>query len=144
MTRTRRAGMAALALGLAAAALLHGRLAAPPVYDGIVVPPEPYRWESPPPNLRAGNKPPLSGDTTLPVLNGQVAGGGVQTADNQVVIYFGPGTFKAPAGSQTVTCNIAPDRSTPPPPPGGEIPRNADRIGSVAQRGGATVSLASS
>src|SRR3989442_7501319 len=107
----RRAGLAALALGLIAAALLHSRMAAPPVYDGIVVPPEPYRWESPPPNLRAGNKPPLSGDTTLPVLNGQVAGGGVQTGDNQVVIYFGPGTFKEPACSQTIQCIIAQDPS---------------------------------
>ncbi len=144
MTRTRRAGMAALALGLAGAALLHGRLAAPPLYDGIVVPPEPYRWESPPPNLRAGNKPPLSGDTTLPVLNGQVAGGGVQTGDNQVVIYFGPGTFKAPAGSQTVKCTIAPDPSPPPSPPGVEIRGNVYRIGCVAQPGGAPVTLASS
>src|SRR5713226_1204319 len=100
MTRARRAGLAALALGLAAAAVLHGRLIVPPVYDGIVVPPEPYRWESPPPNLQAGNKPPLSGDATLPVLNGQVAGGGVQTGDSQVVIYFGRSTFKARAGAQ--------------------------------------------
>jgi hypothetical protein len=136
-------GLAALAVGLAAAALLHGRLAAPPVYDGIVVPPEPYRWESPPPNLRAGNKPPLAGDATLPVLNGQVAGGGVQTADNQVVIYFGPGTFKAPAGTQTVKCAIAPDANPPPPPSGVDIRGNVYRIGCVAQPGGPPVTLAS-
>jgi hypothetical protein len=144
MTPTRRAGVVAIALGLAAAALLHGRLAAPPVYDGIVVPPEPYRWESPPPNLRAGNKPPLSGEATLPVLNGQVAGGGVQTSDNQVVIYFGPGTFKAPAGTQTVKCTIAPDANPPPAPPGVEIRGNVYRIGCVAQPSGSPVTLASS
>jgi hypothetical protein len=144
MTRARRAGLAALALGLAAAAVLHGRLAAPPLYDGIVVPPEPYRWESPPPNLRAGNKPPLSGEATLPVLNGQVAGGGVQTADSQVVIYFGPGTFKAPAGTQMVKCTIAPDPNPPSLPAGVEIRGNAYRIGCVAQPGGAPVTLASS
>ena len=143
MTRTRRAGVAAIALGLAAAVLLHGRLSAPPVYDGIVVPPEPYRWESPPPNLRAGNKPPQSGEATLPVLNGQVAGGGVQTTDNQVVIYFGPGTFKAPAGTQTVKCTIVPDPNPPPAPPGVDIRGNVYRIGCVAQPGGAPVTLAS-
>lgn len=143
MTRSRRAGVAALALGLAAAALLHARLSAPPVYDGIAVPLEPYRWESPPPNLRAGNKPPLSGEATLPVLNGQVAGGGVQTDDNQVVIYFGPGTFKAPAGTQTVKCTIAPDPNPPPAPPGVDIRGNVYRIGCVAQPGGAPVTLAS-
>jgi hypothetical protein len=141
--RARRAGLAALALGLAAAALLHGRLGGPPVYDGIIVPPEPYRWESPPPNLRAGNKPPLPGDATLPVANGQVAGGGVQTGDNQVVIYFGPGTFKAPAGTQSVKCTIEPDPNPPAPPPGVEFRGNVYRIGCVAQPSGASVTLAS-
>jgi hypothetical protein len=136
--------LAALALGLAAAALLHGRLAGPPVYDGIIVPPESYRWESPPPNLRAGNKPPLSGQTSLPMANGQVAGGGVQTDDNQVVIYFGPGTFKAPAGTQTVKCTIEPDPNPPAPTPGVEIRGNVYRIGCVAQPGGAPVTVGSS
>ena len=131
-------------LGLAAAALLHGRVAAPPVYDGIVVPPEPYRWESPPPNLRAGNKPPLSGQATLPVLNGQVAGGGVQTDDTQVVIYFGPGTFKAPAGTKTVKCTIEPDPNPPPAPSGIEIRGNVYRIGCAAQPGGEPLTVASS
>lgn len=131
-------------LGLTAAGVLHSRLLGPPVYDGIVVPPEPYRWESPPPNLRAGNKPPLSGTVTLPVLNGQVSGGGVQTDDNQVVIYFGPGTFKAPGGTQTVTCTIAPDPNPPAPPTGVDIRGNVYRIGCVAQPGGAPVTLSSS
>ncbi|HXN00756.1 MAG TPA: hypothetical protein VN973_02575, partial [Candidatus Dormibacteraeota bacterium] len=144
MTRGRRAGLAALALGLAAAAVLHGRLAGPPVYDGIIVPPDPYRWESPPPNLRAGNKAPLPGEATLPVANGQVAGGGVQTGDNQVVIYFGAGTFKAPAGTQTVKCTIAPDPNPPAPPTGVEIRGNVYRIGCVAQPAGTPVTLVSS
>ncbi|HEY4845971.1 MAG TPA: hypothetical protein VII89_09775 [Candidatus Dormibacteraeota bacterium] len=144
MMRAHRAGWAALALGLAAAALLHGRLAIPPVYDGIIVPPEPYRWESPPPNLRAGNKAPLPGEATLPVANGQVAGGGVQTGDNQVIIYFGAGTFKAPAGTQTVKCTIAPDPNPPAPPTGVEIRGNVYRIGCVAQPAGTPVTLVSS
>src|SRR2546423_14759490 len=115
----RRAGFVALALGLMAAALLHGRMAIPPVYDGIIVPPEPYRWESPPPNLAAGNKPPLPGDVTLPIQNGQVAGGGVQTGDNQAVMYFGPGAFKAPAGATRGQGTIAADPKPPGPPAGG-------------------------
>jgi hypothetical protein len=110
----RRAGLVALGLGLIAAALLHGRIAAPPVYDGIIVPPEPYRWESPPPNLAAGNKPPLPGDATLPVQNGQVAGGGVQTGDNQVQprrpasrsggTSIGLGAWANPAGGRSWSC----------------------------------------
>src|SRR3989441_9871752 len=139
----RRAGLAALALGLIAAALLHSRMAAPPVYDGIIVPPEPYRWESPPPNLASGNKPPLPGDATLPVQNGQVAGGGVQTGDNQVVMYFGPGAFKAPAGATGVKCTIEPDPNPPGPPAGVEIRGNVYRVGCVGEPGGGQGTLVS-
>jgi hypothetical protein len=60
------------------------------------------------------------------------------------VIYFGQGTFKAPAGTQTVKCTIAPDPNPPPPPTGVEIRGNVYRIGCVAQPGGAAVTLASS
>src|SRR2546423_13707093 len=107
MGPARRAGLVALALGLLAAALLHSK-SAPPVFDGIVVPPEPYRWVSPPPSVASGNKPPLPGEVTLPIQNGQVAGGGPQTGDGQVVMFFGPGTFKAPPGAQSVKCTIIP------------------------------------
>ena len=139
---TRRVGVAALAFGLIAAALLHGG-GGPPVFDGIIVPPEPYRWESPPPNLRAGNKPPLSGETTLPVVNGQVAGGGVQTGDSQVIIFFGPGTFKAPPGASSVKCTIQPDANPPPAPSGVDIRGNVYRIGCVGQPGGSAVTVTS-
>jgi hypothetical protein len=139
----RRAGLIALAIGLAAAALLHGRIAAPPVYDGIIVPPEPYRWASPPPNLTAGNKPPQSGDATLPVQNGQVAGGGVQTGDNQVVIYFGPGAFKAPAGATSVRCTIVPEANPPAPPAGVEIRGNVYRITCAGEPGGVPATIVS-
>jgi hypothetical protein len=130
-------------IGLTAAALLQGGGATPPVYDGIIVPPEPYRWESPPPNLKAGNKAPLPGDATMPVLNGQVAGGGVQTADNQIVIYFGPGAFKASAGAASVKCTIEPDPKPPAPPAGVEVRGNVYRIGCVGQPGGGPVTVVS-
>jgi len=132
MIGARRAGLTALALGLIAAALLHGG-GAPPLFDGIIVPPEPYRWESPPANLKNGNKPPLSGETTLPVSNGQVPGGGVQTGDNQVIMFFGPGAFKAPPAAQSVKCTIEPDASPPPAPSGVDIRGNVYRVNCVAQ-----------
>lgn len=139
----RRAGLLALALGLIAAALLHGRSAAPPIYDGIIVPPEPYRWESPPPNLAAGNKPPLAGEVTLPVQNGQVAGGGVQTDDNQVVIYFGSGAFKAPAGATGVKCTITPEPNPPAAPAGVDIRGNVYRVTCAGDPGGGPVTVVS-
>ena len=141
MTRARRAGIVALGIGLLTAALLHSRVA-PPVFDGIVVPPEPYRWVSPPPSVAAGNKPPLSGEVTLPVQNGQVAGGGPQTGDSQVVMYFAPGTFKAPPGTQSVKCTIVPLTNPPAPPPGIDIRGNVYRINCVAQPGDAPVTVA--
>ena len=129
-------------LGLAAAALLHGP-GRPPVYDGFPPPVDPYRWESPPPNLAAGNKPPLAATVTLSVVGGQVEGGSLGTDDNQIAIYFGLGTFKAPPGTRTVSCTMAPDPNPPAPPPGVEIHGNVYRIGCVAQPGGAPVVVAS-
>jgi len=142
MRAARRAGLAALTTGLIAAALLHGG-GVPPVFDGIIVPPEPYRWENPPPNLRAGNQPPLSGDTTLPVSNGQVPGGGVQTGDSQVIMFFGPGAFKAPASATSAKCTIQPDPNPPALPTGVDLRGNVYRVDCVAQPGNAPVTNAS-
>jgi hypothetical protein len=144
MSRGRRTGLVALALGLALAAVLHGHSWGPPIYDGIIVPPAPYRFESPPPNLRNGNQKPLGGQATFPVSSGQVPGGGVQTDDNQVIMFFGVGSFKVPAGATSVTCSIEPDPNPPPPPQGQDIRGNAYRISCVAQPGGTTASLAGS
>ncbi|HET9848990.1 MAG TPA: hypothetical protein VFR68_10595 [Candidatus Dormibacteraeota bacterium] len=143
MIRSRRAGLTALVLGLAVAILIHGRFAAPPIYDGIYVPPAPYRYESPPPNLRAGNQPPLGGEVRYPVQNGQVPGGGVTTGDNQVIIFFGPGFFKAPPGATSVTCSIEPDANPPAPPSGEDIRGNVYRINCVGEPGNGPVSVTS-
>ena len=141
--RARRFGLAALLLGLLAALLLHGRFAAPPIYDGIIIPPAPYRYESPPPNLKSGNQPPLGGEATFPVQNGQVPGGGVQTGDNQVIIFFGPGFFKAPSGATSVKCAIKPDANPPAAPSGVDIRGNVYRITCVAEPGGGPVAVTS-
>jgi hypothetical protein len=132
MSRIRLIGLAALALGLAAAAVLHSARV-PPIYDGIITPPEPYRWVSPPPNLKAGNQPPLSGEQTIPVNNGKVAGGGVQTADNQVIMFFGVGYFTAPANARSATCRIEPDTNPPVMPSGVDLRGNVYRVNCVAQ-----------
>lgn len=135
----RRFGLLTLLLGLVGAAFLHGDTSAPPVYDGIVVPPAPYRYESPPPNLANGNKPPLGGETTLPAPGGLVAGGGVTTDDQQVITYWGPGTFRVGSGATAAKCTIEPDSNPPPPPPGLEIRGNVYRISCVGQPGNGPV-----
>ncbi|HXN03453.1 MAG TPA: hypothetical protein VN895_01340 [Candidatus Acidoferrum sp.] len=122
------------------AALVHSR-GAPPIYDGIGPPVEPYRWESPPPNLRAGNQPPLSGKATLQVANGQVSGGTVKTGDGQVVVFVTAGAYAAPQGSTGVTCTIVPESNPPSPPVGMDLRGNVYRIACTAQPGSAAVTV---
>jgi hypothetical protein len=127
-------------LGGVIAAMLHsGRT--PPVYDSIQLPAEPYNWVSPPPDLKNGNKPPESGESTLPIANGQVAGGSVQTGDGQVLVYLGPGALAAPAGAQSVRCTIQPLTNPPPAPSGVDIRGNVYRIECLAEPGGTPVSV---
>jgi hypothetical protein len=141
--RDAASAIVALAVGLAVAAILHGP-GVPPVYDGIATPPEPYRWESPPPNLKAGNKPPLAGESILPVLNAKIGGGSVKTGDGQAIIYFGVGAFVAPAGATSVECTITPDPNPPAPAAGIDIRGNVYRIGCVGQPGGGRATVTSS
>lgn len=139
MRATANWGIVALVVGLAAASLLHGRWPVPPIYDGIAIPLAPYNYESPPPSVRNGNKPPESGEATFPVLNGRVAGGGVQTGDAQVIIYFGLGAFKPPAGASAIKCTITPVAAPPPAPSGWVIQGNVYQIGCIGQPGGGAV-----
>ncbi|MEO6797005.1 MAG: hypothetical protein ABI401_05430 [Candidatus Dormibacter sp.] len=143
MTGQQKAGYAALLAGLVAALLLHGA-ATPPVFDGIAVPPSPYHWESPPPNLGSGNVPPSPGEATFPVHNGQVAGGSLQTADAQVVIYFGVGLFKLSSSAQSVRCTVTPMNNPPPPPAGIQIRGNVYEITCVEQPSGQVLQAAGS
>jgi hypothetical protein len=102
-------GLAALVYALAAWA------AAPGFFDGIT-PPEPYRWVSPPPNLRSGNKPPLPGHASFKVgSDGVVDPGSAFTGDGQASLSFIPGAFSAPADASPVTVDITPVSSFPAP-----------------------------
>jgi hypothetical protein len=142
MRSARSLGLLALFAGLFAASVLHSRLDAPPIYDGIIVPPAPYRYQSPPPSVAQGNQKPLSGEGTLPVQSGQVAGGGVQTGDNQVITFWGPTTFKAPSGATSVKCTIEPLANPPAPPDGQDIKGNVYAINCSGQPGGEKVTAA--
>ncbi len=138
----RRAGWLALLFGLLLVALLHRvRLDAVPIYDGLILP-QNYRYVSPPPNLRSSNRPPLPGEASFPVQNGQVLGGGVQTGDSQVLAFFGVGGLKVSPGGQSVRVRIDPLTNPPPPPQGTEIRGNVYRISAVEQPSGAAVTVA--
>ena len=129
--------------GLLATWILHpGRPAAPPLFDGIPLPQAPYRYESPPPDQRAGNQPPQSGSVTIPVVNGQSPGSGVQTDDQQVTIFFGTGAFALPSSAQTITIRIDPVKQPPPPPSGFQLRGNTYRISARADPGGHPIDIA--
>lgn len=138
LTTARRAGLLALATGVGAALLLHGS-GTPPVFDGIIVPPSPYHWQSPPPDLRSGNVAPSPGENTFPVHNGQVGGGSVQTGDGQVIIFFGVGLFQVSSSAQSVRCTVTPMTNPPAAPSGSQIRGNVYQIGCVEQPNGATL-----
>lgn len=132
MTRTNRVGLAAIALGLVGAALLHQQRTTPPIFDGIILPAAPY------------NHPGQPGKITYPVTNGQVGGGGFQTNDNQVVMYFAPGVLTAPASAQTMDCTITSVTNPPTLPHGAEIRGNVYQVDCVAQPGSGTITVTGS
>jgi hypothetical protein len=112
---SRRFTVAAALLGLAAVAYAVAAWSVRPgFYDGLA-PPSPYRWESPPPSLAAGNQPPLSGHAVDPVLGGSTAPFTTYTQDGQVIISFLPASFNIGPGQSGVTIRIEPVATYPPP-----------------------------
>jgi hypothetical protein len=116
---TAAAGLRPRPLLLLAVAVVAYALAAwavaPGFYDGIA-PPQPYRWVSPPPQLRSTNQQPLSGHGTVRVgTQGVVDPGNVFTQDGQAALSFLPGSFVTPAGDAPVTLDIQPQSTYPSP-----------------------------
>lgn len=100
-------------LGAAAAAYVLGAWPVPPGFFDGFAPPAPYRWVSPPPELRAGNQPPTSGRATIGVQNGAAQAGHVYTTDQQAAITFPSQSFEAPANGSSITLEIKPVASYP-------------------------------
>ncbi len=104
---------------IALAALLSavGAGTAPPELDGIangIAPQEPYRWVSPPPQLAADNKAPLSAHHTV-AIRGAVGPGVASTPDGQATLSFVAGAFAAPASASELIVDIKPVSSFPEP-----------------------------
>jgi hypothetical protein len=87
---------------------------APGFYDGIA-PPQPYRWVSPPPALRAGNQQPQSGHSTVKVDAQGVEPGNVFTNDGQASLSFLPASFATPPGGAAEVLDIQPQTTYPAP-----------------------------
>jgi hypothetical protein len=102
---------------------------APPLYDGITVAPEPFRYVSPPPDLASTNKPPASGQGDLQVATGINKLATVQTDDKQVLAFFPEGALSTTAAK--ITIKITPQTSPPPPPSGNKLIGNVYGIEEV-------------
>jgi hypothetical protein len=103
--------LAALAL-VAAAYVAAAWLVAPGFFDGFA-PAAPYRWVSPPPDLRSGNQPPTSGRTTIALQNGAAQSGHLYTTDQQAAVTFPTQSFAVPQDGTPLTLSIAPVASYP-------------------------------
>jgi hypothetical protein len=138
----RRLGLLAIIIGFAIAVLLH-RLGppAPAIFDGIPLPQAPYRYVSPPPDLKSSNQTPASQTQTLPVQNGQVPGAGIGTSDSQLTVFFGATTLTAPASATTATVTIQPLQSPPAAPAGFLIHGNVYRVDVTVQPGGGQATI---
>jgi hypothetical protein len=119
--RALAAGVAIVAL-YAASAWLSGQLsplARRPLLDGLV-PPTPYRWVDPPPELAGTNLVPASSTFRVELGNRGSLTAIVTTDDAQVTLILPRGAFADAAGERGVEVRIeplAPSEVTPPEPP---------------------------
>jgi len=86
------------------------RLGATPVLwlDGLL-PPAPYNWVKPPPELRATNLAPTSGAGTVGMRGGVFEPGFVSTDDGQASLSIVPGTFPAHGSDRDIRISITPE-----------------------------------
>ena len=133
-------GVALLYVGFAVVSGLVSPLARRPLLDGFA-PPALYRFVKPPPNLASINKPPLSGQFTLPVRGGTVTEGLFATRDSQASILIFRNTVLAPAGARSMTITLQPlaPAGNASVPDGMSITGNVYRITLAFQPGGENV-----
>src|SRR3954469_12403828 len=93
---------------------------APPIYDGIGFPDEPYRFVDPPADYR-NTQPPTTAHTTVAVSRGRSTHGvTVNSAEQapQISIYVPDGALRADPSATAVTIDAAPVKLSGTRPPG--------------------------
>ena len=120
----RRRGLVALALATAALLLTVAWRppAAPPLYDGLGFPDEPYRWVSPPVGAAATAAATTLRAQVLLSATDPVVGFTAEQGP-QLAVQLRPGDVVAPAGATTVTIVGVP-KAPPPVPPDGTLVSN--------------------
>jgi hypothetical protein len=135
--RPRRPGAAALVLVLAILALAATVAArpphAPPLYDGLGFPDEPYRWVVAP----AGSAPTASATAavvTVHVSAGATAPAQALSAEQgpQVAVAVESRAFPAPGGAGSISLRAQPRAAPPTPPDGGQVVSNLYDLSATA------------
>ncbi len=141
----RRPGSAALVLVLAILALAATVAArpphAPPLYDGLGFPDEPYRWVVPPPGS-ARTAAATAAAATLAISGGATPSGQALSAEQgpQVAVAVQDGVFSVPHGAVSVALRAEPRPVPATPPDRGQVVSNLYQL--TATSAGHPVSLA--
>jgi hypothetical protein len=112
-------------------------LARRPLLDGFI-PPAPYRWVNPPPELASSNLPPASGATRIRIGPQASAAAFFATGDAQVTLNVPKGAFRARPGNTSVDMTIEPvDPASVGPLPGQlSVKGNVYLVGAAYQPSG--------
>jgi hypothetical protein len=126
-------GSAAGAVLAAGAALLafawHAApVPSPPLYDGLILPSEAYRYLNNPPGVTS--KPPTSFTQSFPLTDGKSPAIAEATSESpaQAQLLVEGDSFVLPAGTTSVTVNITPVQPPAVPPTGGQLDGNVYRF----------------
>lgn len=109
---------------------------APPLYDGVGFPDEPYRYVTRPAGDVKVTKAPSAVTVSMPVVDGTTDGFNIASAEQgpQVSVFVPTGTLRAPKGAHTIMLRavpIAPDG----PADGGTVDGNVYRVTATADTG---------
>lgn len=102
-----------VALAVAAVAyVLAAWLVVPGFFDGLA-PAAPYRWVSPPPDLKSSNQAPSGGRAAIGVQNGAAQAGHLTTTDQQAAVTYPSQSFAVPPAGTPLTLEIQPVATYP-------------------------------
>jgi hypothetical protein len=139
-----RASRRWVALPVAAAGLVLAWLvapAAPPLYDGVGFPDEPYRYVSRPAGNLPVTQPPGAVARRMPVVSGDTTDGFNSSSDEQgpqISVFVPTGTLRAPKGAHSILLRAEP-RAPDGPADGGTADGNVYRITATSDAGSPSV-----
>jgi hypothetical protein len=117
---------------------------APPLYDGLGFPDEPYRWVAPPAGQTRTPQPPTPASATIEVSGGESGPARAFSGEQgpQVAFAVADGAFTAPSGATAIEMTAVPEAVPAAEPAGGVVVSNLYRLSATS--GGTPVPLAAS